>query len=65
MKKKWIRLFQINERSHLEENLNRFINEYSDCEISVWTENGLWFAFVRYSYDKSPAYSKPDFSEES
>ena len=53
MKKKWIRLFQLSERSWLEENLNKFINEYDDCEIIVWNHEYLWCAQVRYSYPEN------------
>lgn len=65
MKKKWIRLFQLSDRSWLEESLNKFINEHEDCEISVWTHDMFWCAKVRYSYPESPTYSKPPSEEES
>ncbi len=58
--KKFIRLFQNNERSNLEENLNRFINQYDDVEIRTWTDNGLWRAEVRYSFPTAPTYCKPE-----
>ena len=58
MKKRWIRLFQINERSFLEEQLNRFVNEYPDSDIRVWTENGMWFAHASYSMGEIPTYFK-------
>jgi hypothetical protein len=65
MKPKWIRLFQINERCFLEEQLNRFMFEHPDSEIKVWTENGMWFAQATYSFEDAPTYSKPENEEES
>jgi hypothetical protein len=61
--KKWIRLFQMNDRSILEEQLNRFINEYEDVTIKVWTEQGMWYSEVRYFYKSHPTYSKPETLE--
>lgn len=63
--KEWIRLFQINDRSCLEEQLNRFINQNDVTDIKVWTDCNGWYAQVRYRFKESPPYSKPDFSEES
>lgn len=61
MKKKWIRLFCYLDRARLEEELNRFINEYHECDIQVWTDKyGSWLAQVRYCYGESPTYSKED-----
>lgn len=66
MTRKWIRLFQINDRSHLEQNLNKLIMCFEDLEIlGIWTENGLWFASVRSSFMEQPKYSKPETLEAS
>lgn len=65
MSKKWIRLFDLCDRSLLEENLNKMISEYGECEIDVWSFNDRWMAKVRYSYSESPQYSKPETSEAS
>lgn len=56
--KKWIRLFQINERNFLEQQLNQFINENDVESIDVWTENDLWFAKVVYRFHEAPSYVK-------
>lgn len=58
--KRWVRLFQINDRSFLEEQLNRFINQYPDSEIKVWTENGIWYAQANYSMGERPFYSNKE-----
>ncbi len=58
--KQWIRLFQLNERSWLEQNLNEFIRDHDVTEIKVWNDHNLWNASVRYSYQESPKYTKQD-----
>lgn len=63
MKKKWIRIFCLNTREWLEEELNKFINQYDDCEITIQRTNYDWVAYVRYSYPESPTYSKPESKE--
>jgi hypothetical protein len=62
--KKFIRLFHLNERSWLEEELNKFINEYDDCDIRVWKDDSGWYAQVMYSYPKPPSYCIDTHSEE-
>jgi hypothetical protein len=59
---KWIRLFQINERSFLEEQLNRFLSEHKEVEIKVWTEDGMWYAQAIYTFGDRPTY--PEASSE-
>ncbi len=61
--KQWIRLFQLNDRAWLERNLNEFIRDYDVTEIKVWNDQNLWCALVRYSYNVSPTYAKPDSLE--
>lgn len=63
IKRKWIRLFQIHERSFLEEQLNRFVNEYPDSEIRVWTEDDMWYAHASYSMGERPTYPKPEIED--
>lgn len=66
MKQRWIRLFQLTERSHLEENLNLFLKEHPDADIKVWTcGDDMWYAKAMYSYPKSPTYFKTSNEEES
>lgn len=60
MKQRWIRLFQNNDRSHLEMNLNLFLKDHPESEIRVWTNEYQWFAQVIYLYTDSPTYSKPE-----
>lgn len=53
MNKKYVLLFNLTERSHLQDNLNKIIFDYDDVEIEVWQDvNGWWSAFVRYSGEK-------------
>ncbi len=63
--KEWIRLFHLNDRSFLEEQLNRFISQEDITDIKVWTDENGWYAQVRYRFQSGPTYSKPDSSEES
>jgi len=60
MKKQWIRLFSLSERSWLEESLNKFINEYDVKEIKIIPHQDLWCASVRYEYPDMPTYTKPE-----
>lgn len=62
MKQRWIRLFQHSYRDVLEENLNKFLSEYPDSEIKVWTDCG-WYAQVIYSHKDQPTYFKPENEE--
>ena len=63
MKQRWIRLFQLSERSWLEESLNLFLRDHPDSEITVWSNESSWCAQVIYSYPDSPTYSKPEEDE--
>ncbi len=65
MNQKWIRLFQLNKRCWLEENLNQFLKEYPDSEIKVWNDQNYWYDQVIYSYPEGPSYFKPEISEAS
>jgi hypothetical protein len=62
-KQRWIRLFSISDRSLLEQNLNRFLKDFPEAEIRVWTKDNSWFAQVMYSYPDAPTYNEPDLSE--
>lgn len=61
--KQWIRLFQLNDRSWLEQNLNEFIRDYCVTEIKVWNDENYWYGLVRYGYLEAPTYPKPDSLE--
>lgn len=50
MTKKWIALFQFEDRAFLQDNLNQFIGNHDECEVNTWTDNGLWYAQVMYQY---------------
>lgn len=65
MKQRWIRLFHLNTREWLEENLNLFLKEYPDCEIRVWNNEHGWYAQCFYSYPEPPTYLKQDSLEDS
>lgn len=60
MSKSWIRLFSINDRSFLEEQLNQFIRDHDVVEIVVWNDISGWYAQVRYSFPESPTYCRPE-----
>lgn len=48
--KSYILLFNLNERSDLQDSLNQLIHQKDVKEIKVWQDNlGNWSAFVRYS----------------
>lgn len=51
--KEWILLFEINERSWLQNELNRAIRDYDVTNIQVSFEDGKYFAILRYK-GKSP-----------
>ena len=63
MKKKWIRLFSICERSWLEQELNKFIQEYDVIEIDIWNNENFWNAKVLYSYPTPPNYCEIESEE--
>jgi hypothetical protein len=47
---KWVALFQFEDRSFLQDNLNQFIRDHKNCEVRVWTDNHMWYAQVMYEY---------------
>ncbi len=46
--KQWILLFSLNDRSHMQDNLNLMVSEYNITDMKVWTDQGNWCAMVRY-----------------
>lgn len=48
--KKWIALFQFEDREFLQKNLNQFIRDHEDCDVDVWTDSGHWYAQIMYRY---------------
>lgn len=61
---RWHRLFQLNDREWLEQNLNEFSRDYPDSFVErVWTDNDIWYAHVSYSKGFQPTYSTQEPSE--
>lgn len=48
--KKWIALFEFEDRAFLQDNLNGFIDKHENCEVNTWTDNDLWYAQIMYEY---------------
>lgn len=46
--KEWVLLFQINDRSWLQDELNRAVRDYDIRDIQVWSDEQGWKAMVRY-----------------